>query len=137
MAHNDSGFTLLEVLVATIIAGLALAVLFGGAVDGLHATRISAHYQEALARARSRLATIGREAPLVDADRQGDDGGGFQWHTRVRTVATAPLAALGGSHSPRAVLHDVEVKISWRSDGGDREIVLHTERTGLAAPAPP
>ena len=132
MGRDDSGFTLLEVLVAFIIAGLALAVLFSGALDGLRSARLSAHYQEALARAQSRLAVIGHGTPLVDADQQGDDGGGFHWHTRVTTIATAPISAVGGDQGPRAALHGVEVVISWQSDGGNRQVALSSERTGLA-----
>ncbi len=131
---RDTGFTLLEVLVAVVIAGLALAVLFDGAGGGLRAARLAAHEQEALSRAQSRLAAIGHGAPLADADQQGDDGGGFHWHTRVTTIATAPLSALGGSQSPQVALHGVEVVISWQSDGGNRQVALRTERTGAAAP---
>ncbi len=111
--RSDAGFTLLEVLVAFIIAALALAVLFDGAVGGLRSARLSAHYQEALSRARSRLAAV---VP-TDADQQGDDGGGFHWHTQVTTLAAAP-----GS-----VLHGIRVVISWDSDGGTRDVALSSE----------
>ena len=137
MARDDAGFTLLEVLVAFIIAGLALAVLFRGGIEAVRGTRLSSHYQEALARAQSRMASFGRDIPLRDADQQGDEGGGFHWHTRVTTRATAPLAALGGAQAPHVALHVIEVVISWQTDGGNRQVALRTERTGFAAPAAP
>ena len=84
MADNQSGFTLLEVLVAFIIASLALAVLFHTGIEGLRGATNAARTQEALARAQSRLATIGRDLPLQDSDRQGDDGGGYHWRTPHR-----------------------------------------------------
>jgi general secretion pathway protein I len=137
MARDEAGFTLLEVLVAFIIAGLALAVLFRGAIEAVRGTRLSGHYQEALARAQSRMASFGRDLPLVDSDRQGDDGGGFHWRTRVTTAATAPVSALGGAHAPLVALHAIEIVISWETDGGNRQVVLHTARTGFAAAAAP
>jgi general secretion pathway protein I len=137
MGRDESGFTLLEVLVAFVIAAMALAVLFQGAVAGLHGTSLAAHYQEALARAQSRLASLGHDLALRDADQQGDDGGGFHWRTRITTIATAPLSAQTGGQAPRAALHGVEVTISWPGDGGDRQVVLRTQRTGFVAAATP
>jgi general secretion pathway protein I len=137
MGRDQAGFTLLEVLVAFVIASMALAVLFQGATEGLHGTDLAAHYQEALARAQSRMASLGRDLPVQDGDHQGEDGDGFHWHTRISTIATAPLSAQGTGQSPRAALHGVEVTISWQGDGHDRQVVLRTQRTGFATAAPP
>jgi len=35
------------------------------------------------------------------------------------------------------MLLEVTVRISWRMDGGNREVVLATERLGMAPPEPP
>jgi prepilin-type N-terminal cleavage/methylation domain-containing protein len=57
---TDSGFTLIEVMAAMVIAGLAMMVLlqagFTGAVENLDAGRT----EQALSRAQSRLASFGR-----------------------------------------------------------------------------
>ena len=115
----DAGFTLIEVLVAFIIAGLALAVLVHAGVEGLRASSLSAKYQEALARAQSHLAAA------VDAsqpgDRQGDEGGGFHWHVR-----TVPLAHITTANGP-ATLLGVSVAISWGPPPG-RSVRLDTEQ---------
>jgi general secretion pathway protein I len=117
--RSQAGFTLIEVLVAFIIAALALAVLFSAGVDGLRSSSLSAQYQEAIARARSHLAAA------VDAsqpgDRQGDDGGGFHWH--VRTVPLAHIVAPSGP----ATLLSVSVAISWGHAPG-RRVELDTEQ---------
>jgi general secretion pathway protein I len=124
-----AGFTLIEVLVAFIIAALALAVLFNAGIDGLRASSLSAEYQEAIARARSHLAAA------VDAsqpgDRQGDDGDGFHWH--VRTVPLAHIVTASG----QATLLAVSVAISWGHAPG-RTVELDTEQVagGDLRPAP-
>jgi general secretion pathway protein I len=115
------GFTLLEVLVAFVIAALALGVLFNAASGGLRGAHLASHVEQAVARARSRLAAIGHGAPLVTSTRSGDDGGGFRWQERI-----APVAALA---NPAATLYDVVVTISWRSDGTPRAFALHTRLT--------
>jgi general secretion pathway protein I len=115
----DAGFTLLEVLVAFIIAGLALAVLLHAGVESLRASSLSAKYQEALARAQSHLAAA------VDAsqpgDRQGDEGDGFHWHVR-----TVPLAHITTPSGP-ATLLAVSAALSWGAAPG-RSVQLVTEQ---------
>ena len=85
---RDSGFTLLETLVAFLIAALAMGALMQGAAGGLQATRVAGHTQETLSRARSRLAAAAL-AP-VPGEQQGDDGGGYAW--RVTTACCMEVA---------------------------------------------
>lgn len=132
---RDAGFSLLEVLVAFVIAALALGALTQGAGGGLQAARLSGHYGEAVARARSRLAALGPSPAPGQAT--GDDGGGYRWQTTVTAIATAgPPRAEDPQRAIRPVLLGVAVRVSWRLDGGEREVVLATQRLG-AAPSPP
>ena len=133
---GEHGFTLLEVLVAFVIAALALGALSQGAAGGLQSARVSGHYQEALSRARSRLAAL---AAPVPGEQDGDDGGGFAYQVRVTPLATAGRAREGidPQRPGRAVLLGVLVRISWRMDGGERTVALTTERVGMAPPDPP
>jgi len=132
----DHGFTLLEVLVAFIIAALALAALFEGGLGGLRATTVSSRYLEAVARAQSHLAATTLEGNLVAADTQGDEGGGFHWHVRV-TQAAAGAAAAGAQSGPAPALYAVSVAESWSESGHSRVVQLDTQRVGAAAPRPP
>jgi general secretion pathway protein I len=124
---KDGGFTLLEVLVAAVIAALALAVLFQGAAGGVQIARVADHMQEAVSRARSRLAVLEHGAPPAPGDQSGDDGGGFHWRTRVTQVGFGRGVAL----------YDLAVAESWTIDGGTREVLLHGRRVAAAAPEPP
>ena len=136
--RGERGFTLLEVLVAFVIAALALGVLYGGTVSGLRAARTAGRYEEAVSRARSRLATVGHGTLLAPGDRRGDDGGGFRWRVRVAPVATAPAASgTDAAAGPHIGLFDVSVAISWDDGGAERRVELDSQRAApVAAPAP-
>lgn len=136
----ERGFTLLEVLVAAVIAALALGVLLQGALASLHSVRVSGHYQEAVSRARSHLAALDASGVLTLGEHQGNDGRGFHWRLQVTPAASAPIAmgdATAQSRGPRVVLYAVTVVVSWDSDGGTRSVRLDSERVGAAPPAPP
>jgi general secretion pathway protein I len=142
MRRESRGFTLLEVLVALVIAALALGALFSGAVTGLRSAKISRDYAEAVSRARSHLAVVAIGAPLVAGTQQGDDGDGFTWRVAVRPLATIVLQpngnALSATPTPaRVALYAVSVVIAWTKDGGERHVELDTERIGPAPAARP
>ena len=141
MRREAQGFTLLEVLVALVIAGLALGALFSGAVTGMRSARLSLDYAEAVSRARSHLAVAGVGALLVAGTQQGDDGQGFTWRVAVRPLGTTALqtnsAAMGSTAATRVSLFAVSVVIAWTKDGGQRQVELTSERIGLAPAARP
>ena len=85
-APRGDGFTLLEVVVALAIAALALVGLFQAGSGGLFAVDTAARAEEAVQRAQSHLAAVGRDAALVQGDFTDDDGGGYRWRLRVRPV---------------------------------------------------
>jgi general secretion pathway protein I len=127
---SERGFTLLEVLVALAIAGLALVGLFAAGSGGLFAAATAARAEEALERAQSHLAAVGRDAALLPADSAGDDGGGYRWHLRVRPLASRTLSAVNGVLGPTTTttLYEVDVVISWREGGRERRVALRTLR---------
>jgi general secretion pathway protein I len=131
--RTDNGFTLLEVVVALAIAGLALVGLFQAGSGGLLAVDTAARTQEAVQRAQSHLAAIGRDAGLVAGEFSEDDGGGYRWKLRVQPLTARQALAPDGISSATTTLFDVQVMISWPGRGGDRSVVLKTLRLGGGA----
>ena len=133
----QSGFTLLEVIVALVIAGLALATVFRVAAENSRATLAAARYQEATARALSHLDAI--TVNLIPGDRDGDDGGGYHWRTlAVATDTTGKRDAAGGqqvSDSLVVTLYKVTIWVSWQEGANTRSVHLTTERLLTTGPS--
>jgi general secretion pathway protein I len=134
---RERGFTLLEVLIAFIIAALALGVMFDAALGGLRATETASHYQEALSLARSHLASVATTA-LGGREISGADGRGFHFTLHIRPVGTITLPR-GPDKDPsqrpqaQATLYSVSVTETWKADGGERQVRLDSARLGAGA----
>lgn len=115
----EAGFTLLEVLVAFIIAALGSVLLYQVAFDGAANAAAAARYQEAVVRAQSRLASIGVLTSLQPEALSGDDGGGFTW----RLIIT-PKAGNG-----TVTLFDVQLTERF----GNRQVTLDTQKLAPAS----
>jgi general secretion pathway protein I len=130
---RGNGFTLLEVVVALAIAAVALVELFQAGSAGVFAVDTAAREEEAVQRAQSHLAAVGRDAALVQGEFTDNDGGGYRWRLRVRPMATSQGLAPDGNSAATATLYDVEVSVSWPGRSGERSVVLRTLRLGTAA----
>lgn len=139
---RDSGFTLLEVLVAFVVAALALAVLYSGGIEGLATTRTATRRDEAVARATARLEAMCHGARLTPGPQSGDDGSGFSWRSQVQVAGTAMLGGGGGGEGEdsrpklRLTLYSVGVTVSWPGGLRSHEVSLAT-RCLAAVPGKP
>jgi general secretion pathway protein I len=116
---RQGGFSLLELMVATAVMALALAMLYrvdAGAVRGVGDL---AQQQRAGVLAHSILDA--RDAvPAAGWHEAGQDGG-FDWR-----VATAPWPTPPGLDAGATVLHEVVVGVRWTGRLGPRGIELRT-----------
>jgi len=112
--RTDSGFTLLEVMAAFVIAALGSILLYQAGFEGMAGAATAARLQEATVRAQSRLASVGVVGPLQPGEQSGDDGGGYHW-----AVSIKPDQSNGA-----LTLYQVQVTESY----GNRQVTLSTER---------
>lgn len=132
--RGEGGFALIEVLIAFVIAAVALGLLFQSASSSGRSVRQAGNYEEAVSRAKSRMAAVGHDSDIAPGERHGDDGGAYRWRVKINpsAVAEPPADAPPNPNQAHLTLYDVEVAISWTDSGHDREVVLHSQR--LAAP---
>lgn len=130
--HRESGFTLLEVMVAFIIGVLALGALWESGIGGWRAARVTERSMEALSRAQSHLAVVGHGLAVRPLSEHGEDGSGFYWRLRITPSQT----------SGRMTLYTVEITESWSDAATDtqnddtgtrRAVILRTARIGATA----
>jgi general secretion pathway protein I len=131
--RRTGGFTLIEVVVAVAIAGLALVALFRAGTGGLIAVDAAGRVDEAIERAQSHLAAFGRSGAIVPGEVEGEDGGGYRFQMRALPLATQQ-SLLGGQNAAATTLYDVEVLISWQAGGRTRSTSLRSRRIGPGAP---
>lgn len=139
LLRRAEGFTLIEVLVAFVVAALALAVLYTGGIEGLVGTRTATSRDEAVARATSRLEALCHGARLTPGVQSGDDGSGFRWYSRVQVAEATMLGRAGPDVAQpplRLTLFNVGVTVSWPGGRQPHEVSLAT-RCLTATPAKP
>lgn len=122
----ESGFTLLEVLVAVAILAVALTALFQAFAGGLGGARHAEAATRAGLIARSLLDRVGADLPLVQGVRQGDASDGYTW-----SLGISPRRDQKGArvNSPLE-LYDVEATVIW---GKGQSVTLYTVRSGRRA----
>jgi len=97
--RSAAGFTLIEVLVALAILGLALGVIMTSFANGTRGIASAAAASEALAVARSLLSVQEARPALVDGDETGTTADGFAWRVRTSPWGTpddARMPLVGG-----------------------------------------
>ncbi|HEY6130909.1 MAG TPA: prepilin-type N-terminal cleavage/methylation domain-containing protein [Halioglobus sp.] len=120
-----SGFSLLELVVAISILALALGTLYQLASGATRNVGIDEKYAFGVELARSLLANNGM-VPAAGVNTTGATDGDFNWY-----VKTAPIE-FGKTNRPGALLHEIEVGVSWRDGGKRREVVLDSVVEGFA-----
>lgn len=123
--RRQSGYTLIEVLVAFMILALALTVLLRIFSGGLRNVSVSSDYATATLIAESRLAAAGIDVPLTPGETSGTEGKRFEWTVSVQDYAPWPgyRSAVKGVDAYR-----VTVTVEWPHGDSTRRIGLSTVR---------
>lgn len=111
------GFSLLEMLVAMAILGLALGALYQAASGATRNVRTAERYAYGVELARSLLANHA-VVPRQGIDLEGETGGDYRW--RVSSSARP----LDGGSQGRAQLHDLAVVVTWFDGSKQRQVRL-------------
>lgn len=116
--RSKRGFTLLEVLVATALAGMALAVIFQLFSSNLRALTASDGYIAAAAKTDERMRTILSGDDLSERTWTEMTEEGYRLDCSVSPVLKERTDALP------AELYEVVVTLHWKSGSGEKAITL-------------
>ena len=124
MKRSEAGFTLMETIVALVIFTSVFMALERGAMLGWRSIRLADGDRNALALARSKLASAGIDMPLTeDLDEAGVENL-LQWHVVARKYEAPEGTALPSRLTP----YRVNVAVTWRDRpiGPLRSVELQT-----------
>ena len=129
--RTQRGFTLMEILVAFVVLGAAVGVLYRTFSAGLRNVDAVAGYSEAIGVAEAKLTGLGLEQPLHEGDESGaTEDKRFGWQIAVRPYI-APGSSPdqpGGFVSPHQLLR-ATVTVTWNERGDQkRKVELSTVR---------
>ena len=113
------GFSLLEMLVAMAILGLALGALYQAATGATRNVRTAERYAYGVELARSLVASYGM-VPAAGVDEAGETPGGYQWQVN------SALRPLPRGVDSQVLLHDLVVVVRWFDGSKRRQIQLDT-----------
>lgn len=125
LGGRQTGYTLIEVLVAFMILTLALTVLLRIFSGGLRNVSVSSDYATATLIAESRLAAAGIDIPLTPGETSGTEGERFEWTVNVQDYLPWP----GYRSAARGVdAYRVTVTVEWPNGNNTRSVGLSTVR---------
>ena len=130
--RRESGFTLIEVVVAFVLLALVLSVSFEIFSTGMARASDLDDRARALVVAQSRLAATGAEEALKEGVANGEtEDRRFQWTTTVRRADDASLSADGKAPSGAYALYRIDVRVAWRgADTREHAMSLSTLQVG-------
>ena len=118
---RQSGFSLLEVLVAFTVFALIVGVLLGVFSGSQRAAATVQGYTAAVMVAEARLAEAAADRPYQDRSESGEEHG-IKWTVRVERYEED----WGDNHQPTVEPYRLEVTVTWPDGARTREYRLET-----------
>ena len=138
--RSQRGYTLIEVIVAFAVLGIALMLLLGTLSNGTRQLRWAADSGLAALHAQSLLDGIGIEIPVVSGSTTGEfEDGRYRWALEIAPYVdpAMPPALLDPSGQQ---LFEIALTVDWGERGPRERLQVHTlrlrEPDALGVPMP-
>jgi general secretion pathway protein I len=123
---SQAGFTLLEIVIALAILGIAFALAMELLAAGVRSVKASEDYIQATMLARHKMALFTAISSLEDAYDGGEYGGGLRWSAAVQAFAEEEADEVP------ARLQQAWVRVMWPGGRGrERWLDLYTLRMAV------
>lgn len=127
---RESGFTLLEVLVAFTIFALSFTAILQIFAGGLGNAAVADRALIALGHAESLMARAGLDQPLSPGQRRGSFDDGMVWIEDISLYSDTEMVA--GEQPPGLTPYAVSVSVTWTDGGKTRDVTFNSLRLGAA-----
>lgn len=124
--NNSAGFTLIEVVIAVTILGLAYSAILGAFSGSIRLLRQASEYQNALLLARSKLDETSIDTSLNIADEEAEENYGgvtYSYKIEIRDVPVVEKALLESVKMP-VKLEEISVEVFWGKTGKEKSYKL-------------
>lgn len=125
-SRNDAkGFTLIEVLIASAILGLAFVAVVGVMSQSLrNISRVQAH-EQVLLHAREQMTELLLQRPLMPGQTSGQWTDGYRWEADVVPERNSAQDAVSSGNS-KYRLYRVRLEILWGDEEHPKSYALET-----------
>ena len=127
MKRAQSGFTLIEIVVAFVMLALVLVTSFEIFTGGMRRAADLEDYSRALLIAQSKIAAAGTEEQFKEGETQGDsEDRRYHWAVSIRRSDEGMPADGQPNNNPYALFR-VDVRVGWvGADTRERSLALST-----------
>ncbi|KLJ02377.1 prepilin-type N-terminal cleavage/methylation domain-containing protein [Luteimonas sp. FCS-9] len=139
--RGQSGYTLIEVIVAFAVLGLGLMLLLGTLSNGTRQVRWAADAGRAALHARSLLDGVGLSIPVAPGQSTGTfEDGRYRWTLDIAPFVDPDLPPVAAASPGGPQLFELTLAMDWGEAGPRERLLLRTLRLrapDAAGPATP
>ena len=135
------GFTLLEVMVAIVILGLGLTVVFELFSGGLKSVEISNDYSNAVILANKKMGELSLKEKLDVGKEMGDfsEEESYKWEVeiipyKVDEETNKEIASPSARNDNPIKIYQLDVRVFWKSGLAEKDVRLTSLRTLMEKP---
>ena len=124
--YSTTGFTLIEVVIAIAILGVALAVIFELFSGGLRLGRVSGEYVLAMNYASLKMEELTTKGEVREGTEEGEFNKEYRWQTFVKKLNLLPIEEKGIDFKPPVELMNIKVNVLWMSGTKERSTSIES-----------